>query len=131
MVTSAGTPCVGIFWGIPGPDGSWRLLSDKTPIAQAETYGECLTHGGGHYEFWEGLKARGAAELADYEYEDFPRGRVVYWPKPVEGTKHFVIYADRRLQNDGFISQVAADFGIPPGMYAIRSDPHYSRGSLA
>lgn len=139
-MTSTGTPCVGIFWGISGPDGSWQLLSDKTPIAQAEPYGDCLTHGGGHYEFWEGLKAWGATELAlrslpaepaTHEYEDFPRGRIVYWPKPAKGSKSFVIYADRRLRNSSFISQLLVEFSIPDHAYVVRSDPHYSRSNLA
>jgi len=46
-VTSAEAPRVGFFWGIPAFDGPWRLLADKTPIAQAEPYGKGLTHGEG------------------------------------------------------------------------------------
>jgi len=124
---------VGIFWGIPDARGGWRLLLDKTPIPQAEPYGDCLTHALGHCEFWEslarlgesGLARRGLpAEPAWHEYEDFPRGRVVYVP----GNRRFVVYADRRLQAARFIISVAAEFGIPADACVVRSDSHYRAG---
>ncbi len=124
------TPCVGIFWGIPEPTRGMALLADKTPIDQGELYGECITHPNGHYEFWEGLTQLGASALTNrglptapvwHEYEDFPRGRIVYWPKE----KRFVIYADKRLQTKTFIAQLVEEFGIPNDSYAVRSDPHY------
>ncbi|PTD95125.1 hypothetical protein [Pseudothauera lacus] len=124
------TPCVGIFWGIRDPSHGMALLADKTPIDRGELYGDCITHPTGHYEFWEGLSGLGAAVLAGrglptapawHEYEEFPRGRIVYWPEE----RRFVIYADRRLQTTAFIEHLVAEFGIPKGSYAVRSDPHY------
>ncbi len=123
-------PCVGIFWGIRDANSGMLLLADKTPIDQGEVYGECITHPTGHYEFWEGLSQLGAAALASrgmptvpawHEYEEFPRGRVVYWPKE----NRFVIYSDRRLQTTTFIEQLLTEFGIPNDSYAVRSDSHY------
>lgn len=124
------TPCVGIFWGIRDEARTLSLLVDKTPIDQAEEYGECITHPNGHYEFWESLAQLGAPALASrglstapawHDYEDFPRGRVVYWPQK----QRFVIYADKRLQTRCFIERLVAEFGIPDDSYALRSDPHY------
>lgn len=124
------TPCVGIFWGIRDATKDTVLLADKTPIDKGEVYGDCITHPVGHYDFWDGLSELGAKSLAIrglptapawHEYEEFPRGRVVYWPKE----KRFVIYADRRLQTPAFIGQLVAEFFIPDGSYAVRSDPHY------
>jgi hypothetical protein len=124
------TPYVGIFWGIHDSARGMVLLADKTPIDKGEQYGECITHPNGHYEFWEGLSQLGAPALSSrglptapawHEYEEFPRGRVVYWPKD----KSFVIYADKRLQTTAFINQLVAEFSIPKGSYAVRSDPHY------
>lgn len=123
-------PCVGIFWGIRDSDSGIFLLADKTPIDQGEAYGECITHPNGHYEFWEGLSQLGAAALTSrgmptapawHEYEEFPRGRIVYWPKE----NRFVIYADRRLQTTTFIEQLLREFGIPNDSYAVCSDSHY------
>lgn len=123
-------PSVGIFWGISGEGQGTILLADKTPIGQGEAYGECITHATGHYEFWESLSEEGASSLiqrgmpaapAWHEYEDFPRGRVVYWPEQ----KRFVIYADKRLQTRSFIELVVAHFCIPTGTYVVKSDSHY------
>lgn len=121
---------VGIFWGIPDEKQTWNVLSDKTPIDQAVPYGRCLTHAAGHYEFWESLSTLGQSflaesglpvELAFHEYEDFPRGRVVYWPEE----QRFAIYADRKLQNKEFITRIAAEFHIGDNTYTVRSDSHY------
>lgn len=123
-------PSVGIFWGIPGKDGSITLLIDKTWIGRAEQYGDCRTHPTGHAEFWEGLSRLGAAGLqrrglptdpAWHRYEAIPRGRVVYLP----AEDRFIIYADRRLNGPAFIAQIVAAFGIPAGLYEVKGDPHY------
>lgn len=123
-------PCVGIFWGIQTENSGLVLLTDKTPVDQAEDYGECRTHPTGHAEFWEclsrlgdsGLKARNLPTApAWFSYEAMPRGRVVYWPKE----NRFVIFADRRLQGASFVARIGAEFGIPDGQYEVRSDPHY------
>jgi hypothetical protein len=90
---------VGIFWGIP--DGqTYTLVLDRTPLSEAEPYGEALTHPRGHYEVWEQWRRLGPAGLARrnlptaivwHEYEHFPRGRVVYRIRE----QHFIVYADR------------------------------------
>src|SRR4051812_44130878 len=96
-------PCVGIVWGVADDDNPLRLVTDLTPLTEAEPYGECLTHPGGHYDVWERWRRLGPAALARrglpaliawHEYEHFPRGRVVY----DVGTRRFTLYADRRLQ---------------------------------
>ena len=100
---------VGIFWGIPDPEGSWTILVDATHLAEGEPYGDFLTHPRGHYEVWtkwqEGratLKASRAIAQAivENEYETFPRGRIVYNRR----TFRFILYADRRLQHQQTIA---------------------------
>ena len=51
------------------------------------------------------------------EYEDFPRGRIVYEIK----TGRFIVYAHRLLQHE----PVIARFGLAPGTFVVRSDAHY------
>jgi len=123
-------PCVGIFWGITDETGNHRLLVEKTEITTAESYGDCLTHAGGHYEFWEKLSQLGVSKLrslglpiepAIYEYEQIPRGRVVYWPQK----QRFIIYADRRLQTKVLIEKIAEEFSLPSDTFSVRSDSHY------
>lgn len=110
------TGSVGIFWGIPEPDRSWTLLIDSTSLAQAEPYGDFLTHPRGHYEVWSQWQKRRAAPLAgksvyraiaDHEYEDFPRGRIVYEIR----SGRFIVYADRRLQQEATMADIANEFG--------------------
>lgn len=124
------TGSVGIFWGIPAPDHSWIVLVDATSLADAEPYGDFLTHAKGHYEVWGQWQETRTAPLADrvilqaiadHEYEFFPRGRIVY----NIGTGSFVLYADRRLQHDATIARIASEFGLAAGTFVVRSDAHY------
>ena len=103
---------------------------DMTSLAEAEPYGDFLTHPRGHYDVWTKWQRTRAAPgasrfilqaIADHEYEFFPRGRIVY----NTGTGRFILYADRRLQQDATIARIASEFGLTAGTYAIRSDEHY------
>lgn len=123
-------PCVGIFWGCPTAEDGLELLADKTPVSQAEEYGDCITHSMGHAEFWGQLSRipawkleRQGISLAPHwcKYDLVPRGRVVFWPR----VGRFVIYADRRLQSAAFIAQIVTAFRLPPQKCEVRSDPHY------
>jgi hypothetical protein len=86
-------------------DHSWTLLIDSTSLAEAEPYGDFLTHPRGHYEVWSRWQRRRAAPqatqsvyqaIACHEYEDFPRGRIIHEIK----CGRFIVYADRRLQQE-------------------------------
>ncbi len=123
-------PCVGIVWSIPDGGNPLRLATDLTPLAQAETYGDCLTHPAGHHEVWEGWRRLGPAGLARnglptliawHEYEHFPRGRVVF----DTGTGRFILYAHRKLQAPSAMGGILHAFGLGPGQCDVRSDPHY------
>lgn len=125
------TEFVGIFWLID-QDRALVLLSDKTPVAEAEPYGLCLGHPTGHTEFWERLGLLGESSLRAHGlptapvwhgYDEFPRGRVVYMP----GAGTFVIYADRRLHALSTMRQIAQEFGLTGSRFVVRGDPHYAR----
>jgi hypothetical protein len=122
--------CVGIFWGIPDSRHSWVFLTDSSPLAEAEPYGDFLTHPRGHYDVWEKWQKLSATELhrraipptvAYHEYEDFPRGRIVYQIK----SGQFIVYADRRLQHPDLLREIANLFALAPGTFVVRSDAHY------
>lgn len=130
MAKDAIAGSVGIFWGIPEPDGSWTILVDVTSLAEAEPYGDFLTHPRGHYEVWTQWQKTRAAPvasrfisqtIADHEYEFFPRGRIVY---NIE-TDEFILYADRRLQQKQTIPNIADKFELAQRTFVVRSDAHY------
>lgn len=124
------TGSVGIFWGIPAPDHSWTILADATSLADAEPYGEFLTHARGHYQVWSRWQRTRMTPvvgrfvlqaITDHEYEFFPRGRIVYNTV----TSVFILYADRCLQQKVTIAAIANKFGLMPGTFVVRSDAHY------
>lgn len=125
----APVPSVGIFWGVPD-GGRTVLVTDRTPLAGAEPYGDCLTHPRGHHEVWEAWREIGATALArrglppaiaGHEYEAFPRGRVVY----MRGPALFTLYADRHLQGPEAIAELVRLFGLAGERHVVRSDAHY------
>ena len=119
---------VGIFWLVPDA-GVRHLVARATTLGAAETYGDFLTHPEGHFEVWEAWQAFGAAGLArhglpaaiaTYEYEDFPRGRVVlHRPE-----RRFIAYADRRLHGSAMTARMLAAFDLPEGT-RLKADAHY------
>jgi hypothetical protein len=92
---------IGIFWLIPVV-GEVFLLVHTITLAEAETYGDCLTCPLSHIDAWEATK-RGArlltpldsptrAIIATSEYEEWPRGRVVF----ESIAQRFVVYVDQQ-----------------------------------
>jgi hypothetical protein len=68
-------------------DGVDLLISDKVPLSEAPSYGDCLIYFHGHYEVWEEWEHfptfershRGLPSIiTERQYEEFPRGRVVF-----------------------------------------------------
>lgn len=122
---AAPEPAVGIFWRV-----SATLIVDRTPLSRAELYGDCLTHGPGHYESWEAWRQLGPRRLRELgypaailntEYDDWPRGRVVHEvPR-----RQFVLYADRRLQQPATLAALRTAFGLDAAAVVVRGDPHY------
>lgn len=125
-----GAPHVGIFWGVRDGPAALHIVTDTTPLADAESYGDFLTHPAGHYEVWEAWRHLGPACLATrglpqaiawHEYEHFPRGRVVYHCP----TARFTVYADRALQADAVMTRILDAFRLEQAQCDIKSDAHY------
>ncbi len=116
---------VGIFWRVGGV-----LVTDRSTLAEAEAYGDSLTHATGHYERWEHWRRLGALRLAALglpvqiarsDYDEWPRGRIVY----EQPARRFVIYADRRLQAPETIVALKTAFGLIGAEAVVKSDLHY------
>ncbi|MFG1297107.1 hypothetical protein [Xanthobacter variabilis] len=110
--------CVGIFWFVMQA-GHPELLTCQTPWPDAEDYGDFKTEAMAHYDFWSGLRKR--LKLTG-EYEDWPRGRVVYHVRD----EVFTAYIDRQLAGDAFRAAIIEAFHLPPERTRFAFDAHYS-----
>jgi hypothetical protein len=121
------TPQVGIFWLVQTTEAEPRLLTAGCPLDQAKPYGDCLTYGPGHYENWahwrrdRTVDAAFRALVRSYEYEDWPRGRIVF----DRSRDVFIIYTDRKLMAPEMIAHIATQFHLPMERTEVTSDWHY------
>jgi hypothetical protein len=106
---------IGIFWLIRD-----RLLFDSTPLSEAEAYGDHLGHPGSHIAVWTQFQRLGQAPR-ESEYEEFPRGRVMYHPTFEE----FTILADRCiLEHKDLIEKIKNTLHLPSDT-KTGTDQHY------
>jgi hypothetical protein len=108
-------PQVGVFWLVGG-----KLLIDSTPVSAAEPYGVHLTHPRSHLEVWTLLQRSGKVS-SESEYEEFPRGRVIYGTK----TRRFTLLADKCILKEGdLVKRITSDMSLPNDA-KIGPDSHY------
>jgi hypothetical protein len=61
------------------------------------------------------------ALVRSYEYEDWPRGRIVF-----DRTRDlFLLYADRKLLTPATIARIKTQFHLPQERTEVQSDFHY------
>ena len=120
---------VGIFWAIQEPGKPAILLDHRCLLGDAETYGDMLTCPHGHYDLWERWR-KVAGEIPDIarplvaasEYEEWPRGRIVY--DTVE--QQFTCYADAKILGRGdLLAAIHERFGLPSKRTTLKWDNHY------
>ena len=110
------SPKVAIFWLVKG-----ALIFDATLIDDAERYGDCKNHPRGHIDRWKQMQMAGLVPR-DVEYEQFPRGRIVFNMK----TETFLLLADRCiLKKCSLVKKIIRQFGLPAGKTKCATDPHY------
>lgn len=103
---------LGIFWLVKD-----KLLIDSVPLSECEQYGDHLNYPGSHIHVWEQWRQVGKAP-AESEYEEFPRGRVMY------GTT-FTLFADRCiLKRKDLIATIKKQLCLPK-QTSLDTDPHY------
>ena len=87
-----------------------------------------LTFADGHYTVWERWRRAGRGADAgllrlvrSFEYEDWPRGRVVF----DRVGDRFTLYADRKLIQADTIAHIARRFLLPAERTDVQTDFHY------
>jgi hypothetical protein len=118
---------VGPYWFVrDSDDGNIRLIAHRCMLTDAEKYGDCLTCPHGHYDLWEGWKLdppEGLTSIVrDFEYEEWPRGRVVF-----DFVKNqFIVYGDKQVFRHKLQGRVLEYFGIPADQVTFdMKDGHY------
>ena len=111
----ADAPQVGIFWVVDNkPLVFGESLNDAEQSAEFKNYKE------DHIHLWSFLQ-RNRIAPRDSEYEDYPRGRVVYNTK----TATFMFFADRCILKDKpIVEHLLAELHLP-STTKTESDPHY------
>jgi hypothetical protein len=120
---------VGIFWAVQEKGLAAVLLCHRCPLKDAEPYGDMLTCLHGHYEVWEEWRKSARIDppgtanfIAMDEYEEWPRGRIVYSPP----CSHFILYADAQvLSRPDLLMAVHGRFGLPANRTENKRDGHY------
>jgi hypothetical protein len=109
-------PMVGIFWLL-----GRLLILDASPLSEAEPYGDCLGHRKSHYNYWTAQQRLGTVPC-DMEYEESPRGRVIFNTK----TKRFALYADRCiLEQNLVVNQIMRAMSLPASQTKVGTDGHF------
>jgi hypothetical protein len=109
-------PQVGIFWLLGD-----RLIIDTTPMSGGEQYGDCLNHPKSHIDYWTEHQTLGDLPR-DTEYEEHPRGRVVYNRK----TGRYSFCADRCiLRKKSIVTRVITAMHLPIESTDVLTDSHY------
>jgi hypothetical protein len=127
--TSPQTGNVGPFWVLEA-DGRVAIIALAISVVKAEPYGDMLTVEMGHLDHWSQLARRGSRALREAglptapvwsEYEEWPRGRVLY----DRAAGRFVIRADRQLHRPDFVRLILDRFAITSNDAMILPDDHY------
>lgn len=114
-------PRVGIFWFVDGEvlgyDKAWKEV-----IVLREEDEEHFDINESHYSFWDRIKKL-KPSLKHYEYEDYPRGRVVAVKK--NGITSFkVITSSDLINNPEFKTALRKEYNLPPNTEWV-NDIHY------
>ena len=113
---TAPEPSVGIFWLLDG-----KLIIDATPLSKAELYGSALGHPTSHIDHWTRLQ-RTRTVPAEVEYEEPPRGRVVFDGRE----QRFHLLADKCiLGRRDVVGRIMAAMNLPQDKTSEGRDEHY------
>ena len=111
------TPEVGIFW----IDNSGEMFAAGVSVLEGEDYGDFKTFAGSHVGLWDAV-IRANPKWRGLEYEEVPRGRVVYKRDPKK--PEFIVYMPERIRK--YQNKVISRFKLPLGYIRVDfSDEHY------
>ncbi|MGC2856862.1 hypothetical protein ACM64Y_15425 [Novispirillum sp. DQ9] len=107
------------------------LLLHRCRPRDVEAYGDMLTCPHGHYQLWESWRAGPDAPpgvqrvVGDHEYEEWPRGRVVF----DTAQQRFIVFSDGQVYRHRLHDAVAEAFGLPKEGTRFLRDAHYANSA--
>ena len=117
----ASTPKVGIFW----IDDHGTMFAASVSLPDAEDYGEFKIFDGSHLDSWD-KAIRSNPKWKDLQYEQIPRGRVVYRQDPKK--PEFIVYMPEQISK--YRGKVVTRFKLPSGYVRFNfDDEHYQLGT--
>lgn len=120
---------VGRFWVVE-EKGKATIIAVAVSLDRAVAYADVLTVDTGHLEHWSRLACRGVVALREAgiptapiwsEYEEWPRGRMLYDPT----AQDFVIRADLHLHRPEYLRLIADHFDFAAADATVLPDDHY------
>mgnify|MGYP000141191908 CR=1 FL=1 len=109
-------PKVGLFWGYQK-----RLYTHIVEVEQGRDDGVFVNGLYDHVDFWPHL-VRKHRELGLFEYEDLPRGRVIYCKE----TPCYRIICDKKLRTESYTQQIIDMFELVDVALEFMLDLHYT-----
>ena len=111
---------VGVWWFWKG-----KVFDYSAPLSGAEKIGGFANGPLCHVDAWPDLQ-KAIPELADYDYSDIPRGRVI-----ARDYAQFILYASKELiKNKAAVSAICARFNLDESVTDLCSDEHYEKTIL-
>lgn len=95
------------------------LLSNNVKVSDGDEYGGFVNYST-HWDLWKAL-CQTYRKLSNYEYDDFPRGRVVF----DKTNRKFIIYLDKKLNNPKAIDKICQEYGLGSNYVVNDTDEHY------
>ena len=107
--------CIGVFWIVDGKVDGFR-----EPLESGEDYGDTVQPSCDHFTYWGEFVLR-YPKLKLMEYDEIPRGRVVYDKRK----SCFVILSSKEiLKNRKLIRSICQFYGLGKNV-ELRWDGHY------
>ena len=110
------TGMIGIFWWHDA-----RLLALVCRVDEGDVAGGTVDSKFAHIETWSVLQKR-YYKLRALEYEDVPRGRVIY----LQSAKRFRVLMDKVLFQHGIKAAILDRFTLPKSITSFVRDHHYT-----
>lgn len=111
---------IGIFWVYEG-----KVFGERLAIGDSVCSVQGLLDGAvTHVDWWDSNQdlTSISPNLKHYEYQDIPRGRVLYQTRQ----QRFLVYLDKQLMNKKSKVAIAGYFGFNTKHADWRSDLHYT-----